>query len=1159
MKTATWAGETNAMKMTKTIKRVLVSLCCVVFGLMMGLIVCVNAPLTAKAEAVKTTDVMYCDGASIRLNADGNNGIRFHVRTTADENGNVVLDGVTYSGDEFKALETGILLIPSNKLASNEQLTIEGVTNKYASGAKAANVTGDDCIWNFRSETVGEVINYYYEATAYIYNIPEESYDKEFTFRGYYCVDGEYTYTVNENNQRSVSYVALQVKADGYNGEFETQLNGFLPQRVEISKNFTNKTYIYRVGNQDAVALSSLFEVADDVVVDTDETAATTISFSSSTGVTANYSAGKVQFEGTGLVTVTLQDEYSRNNVKTLTLEVVDAYNVTSYSQLKRQQKSVLLNDIKMGATALWFDDATLYGNGFTFDVRDALYTGVDYDYNSYVIALVNSTLDNVKIIGKVYPKLGGTKSEDYNRALVLSSENSRIVNCYLANCASPVRSTDNLEIVNTTLAGGIYANLDFRAGTLLLDNVTTINQSSSNEKADNGETIVGLGIATYVEGGDAGMTITIKNALTQYNYISKNDQANLKNTYTQTITETMFSSDFSAYQYTENGETWVNAGILSMNDYFQAGDIIDERTNAHGYTGMSKTVTVSLVKKNCYVYTFKPTSISNPSDYVTAGQGVIAPNYDFDYTKKNYIAKTENSNDYCYQADGIVYISMDEGETFNWDTSILTVGKAGQTLDYTVSMNKTDYTGRSITFNTAGDYEVAYTYTDEYNYNADGSRYEVTYTKIVKINVVVVERAAQHAVFSFGTGGTAYTAKTVMVGDKTYVMPDVSAEVSGKIGKTTVNGTTVYYPITEMYTSDGKTSHSGTWYACFPIFKDALQIIDYADGGTGAAVTYNQSTVTTVAQIPSTLKATNPTSAFLYQMNAGSYPPPTTPSAVKSAVCYTCNKSGLSSSNTRTEMTITAEYTYTDNAGTVYYYYIGYHCAEQTKGSGGCVTPDTLVTLADGTQKEIQSVTYSDMLLVWDFYNGEYIAMPSSIVMNHGYDNYTVLSLTFDDGTVVNTINGHGFFDKDENKFVILDENNVAQYIGHNFVKEDVNTTTKLISYSVREEYTESWSILTAGHYNCVMGGMLTITPAEVEGSTNYLMPFELGEDMKYDEAKLQADIDTYGLYTYADFTEYMTYEQYEALNLANFKVAVGKGYITWDEILYLISIHIG
>ncbi|MBQ8389322.1 MAG: hypothetical protein IJX46_10400 [Clostridia bacterium] len=224
------------------------------------------------------------------------------------------------------------------------------------------------------------------------------------------------------------------------------------------------------------------------------------------------------------------------------------------------------------------------------------------------------------------------------------------------------------------------------------------------------------------------------------------------------------------------------------------------------------------------------------------------------------------------------------------------------------------------------------------------------------------------------------------------------------------------------------------------------------------------------------------------------------------------------------------------------------------------CVTPDTLVTLADGTQKEIQYVTDADQLLVWNFYTGEYTVAPASILMNHGYANVNVVTLTFADGTTVNTINGHGFFDVATNEFVLLDEFNAADYIGHEFVKQDGDgyTTTILVGYSVEERYTEVWSVLTAEHYNCVLNGMWTVTAAEVENSPEWLMPYEIGEDMKYDEAKMQADIEKYGLYTYEDFADYMTYEQFVALGLANFKVSVGKGYITWDEILYLISIHL-
>ena len=56
------------------------------------------------------------------------------------------------------------------------------------------------------------------------------------------------------------------------------------------------------------------------------------------------------------------------------------------------------------------------------------------------------------------------------------------------------------------------------------------------------------------------------------------------------------------------------------------------------------------------------------------------------------------------------------------------------------------------------------------------------------------------------------------------------------------------------------------------------------------------------------------------------------------------------------------------------------------------------------------------------------------------------------------------------------------------------------------------------------------------------------------YDQEKMQADIEKYGLYTYEDFAEYVTYEQFVAFNGAYLKVAVGKGLITWEEILELI-----
>ena len=159
------------MRITKMMKRIFISICSAIFCLTMGLFIGFVSPITAKAAVVETTD-MYCDGASIRLSDDGRNGIRFHVRVNAAQDGSVTLDGVQYSKEDFYALTTGILVMPADKLASDEVLAIEGTTTRYKSGALAANVTGEECVWYLKNSDGA----YYYEATAYVYNIPQSSY-----------------------------------------------------------------------------------------------------------------------------------------------------------------------------------------------------------------------------------------------------------------------------------------------------------------------------------------------------------------------------------------------------------------------------------------------------------------------------------------------------------------------------------------------------------------------------------------------------------------------------------------------------------------------------------------------------------------------------------------------------------------------------------------------------------------------------------------------------------------------------------------------------------------------------------------------------------------------------------------------------------------------
>lgn len=227
---------------------------------------------------------------------------------------------------------------------------------------------------------------------------------------------------------------------------------------------------------------------------------------------------------------------------------------------------------------------------------------------------------------------------------------------------------------------------------------------------------------------------------------------------------------------------------------------------------------------------------------------------------------------------------------------------------------------------------------------------------------------------------------------------------------------------------------------------------------------------------------------------------------------------------------------------------------AQWTKDSG-CVTGDTLITLADGTQKRIDAVTTDDMLLVWNHFTGNYEAVPAAIIFNHGFDNNTVIKLNFSDGTQVKMVNLHQFFDADLNKYVSIDATTVADYVGHNFVKQsgDSYTTVTLDSFEISEEYIEAYGIISALHYNILVEGMFsTDFMLEDYDLFNY---FAFGEGMMFDAELMQNDIEKYGLYTYEDFADYLTYEQFVAFNVQYFKISVAKGHYTYEGILDLIS----
>ncbi len=200
-----------------------------------------------------------------------------------------------------------------------------------------------------------------------------------------------------------------------------------------------------------------------------------------------------------------------------------------------------------------------------------------------------------------------------------------------------------------------------------------------------------------------------------------------------------------------------------------------------------------------------------------------------------------------------------------------------------------------------------------------------------------------------------------------------------------------------------------------------------------------------------------------------------------------------------------------------------------------------------------MEELTFNDELLVWDFKTGTYDAQPAVLLINHGEGTYPVIDLSFSDGTLLSIVEKHGIFDYDLNRFIYVDPKNAEDYIGHRFVKcvpEGGYDLVTLDSVEISVEQITALSVVSSYDFNVFASDLLTMTPSPVEGSFD-LMP--MGETLRYDMDQFQKNVAEYGTYDYEVFAQYVTEEQFEAVNGAYMKILVESGVLSFEELCKL------
>lgn len=221
----------------------------------------------------------------------------------------------------------------------------------------------------------------------------------------------------------------------------------------------------------------------------------------------------------------------------------------------------------------------------------------------------------------------------------------------------------------------------------------------------------------------------------------------------------------------------------------------------------------------------------------------------------------------------------------------------------------------------------------------------------------------------------------------------------------------------------------------------------------------------------------------------------------------------------------------------------------------GTCLAPGTMITLADGSKKAVEDIRKGDVVMAVDHLTGQVVCRDVIIVIKTYSELYHKNTFVFDDGSRLSTINEHGIFDLDINKYVNIDHENYEQYIGHRFlsIDSDGNMGTKILVDVVSVcESGYKYDIVTNGTFDYVAEDTLSVTHVLVD----MINTFDFGENLIYDQEKMLMDIERYGLYTYDDewrgYCDLTVFEQY---NGAITKVGIAKGLYTLDYVLGLIN----
>lgn len=933
-------------------------------------------------------------------------------------------------------------------------------------------------------------------------------------------------------------------------GEYDNiEISDVTNAQDKFESKFTND-YIYRVGNGNTVSVGSLFAAKDKVKINNsgvyvsidkvDENSNVSGTF---TANTTDWTNGTIQFSGTGVVKVTIQD-YDFCKPAILELEIVDAVNATSATNAIKNNV-VLLNDCGFSSLEV-LNGYTLYGNGFTMTCSsDTAASDMGYAF----VTLNNGTLDNVQIQCPNFDYAALYKSNltsSDNRSETDTNGKTRYY-----NAKSGVMASGNSQILNSRISGG-RASLNVSGGNIVVDNSrielgavasvlvgsanslvlrdTTLIQKPTASTYDSSKTLMGFSVLYLCDSEGNATNTTLEGRFVQQAWIDENDAKYVPSGGEEIVTTVLKETEYLHDIDGDGIEESLNLGFAympedAMKTVEEPTNITDNRTDKETipYEMKDVEVQIAVLKTTVYVYSYKNTNDTNDA-FKTEAE--YTPNKYSNIITVTYSDTGEGlTQDKSYGTDGWIYelnVDLDTAVGYALDFNKLSMSVNGVVVnDFKVNGREKPTSSVAVT---AGG--TTYMLTATINGVEYVAIYKVTGTETSKESPSLVAANYEDGLcVASSYGGTWHGAAPALEGIqikywsvaeqqyKIINLSDYTPTTGGKQNGT--NNTWTYSPDNGDFTltlTGGQVHSSNNVYAMPVVCDEKLYFVASSSSGL---------------------------------VNSGN-------SARTIPVSYS-----FKDNNNGTVLTFSHTWSVEENTEKQYKYsdFCNGTLTELESNSSSCVTPDTLITLADGSQVRVDSLTGDEQLLVWNMETGKLDSAPIMFVDNDPEATYEVIKLYFSDGTEVKVISEHGFWDYDLNKYVYLDRN-AAEYIGHTFAKQNGDKLEKveLVDVVLDNQVTTAWSPVTTGHLCYFVNGMLSM-PGGVGGLFNI---FDVdAETMTYDYEAMVRDIETYGLFTYEELSQYaeLSREMFDAAGGQFLKVSIGKGNLTVEELIAMIE----